>query len=191
MSDLYFPPEEEVIELEKYLKNEDLETHESLSQGLVDLRKLFTEEEERRRDIRRKATGILAVCGLLLALLQFAYEELVGGPALILLASLLIVSILLSLANIVPIEYRQPPSPGATLSYLDEPRSEYEASMYRKYFLAVWHNERVNDSRYEVLGWSYYPLVVVVLALAIVMVVPPSVEVLGTVSASGAAVPVG
>jgi len=183
MSEFYSPSAEEYEELRSDLKDQNLESDApSLSHGLVDLRKDFTEEDERRRDIRRKATGVLAVCGLLLALLQFANEELMGGSGLILLALLLIVSVLLSLANLVPIDYISPPFLRENIQYVREPESEYEAAMYIEYYTAVWHNKQINEDRYTILQWSYYPLVLVILVLVAIIVFSPWVEILREIS---------
>lgn len=180
ITDLYSPSVEELDKEEESLK-EFLETETpSLGQGLVDLRQKFAEEEERRRDIESKAEGILAISGVLLALLQFR-QEFVGGVILILLAFLLLLSILFSLANIVPIRYMAPRL-DPILEYSFDQEEEYTRQLYIKYHMAISNNQEVNDSRFRVLRWSYYPIVLVVLLLAGILIVVPLVEIVRSLS---------
>lgn len=175
ITEFYSPSVKELDKEEELLKEFLEKETPSLDQGLVDLRQKFTEEEERRRDIESKAEGILAISGVLLALLQFRQESVVGG-ILILLAFLLLLSILLSLANLVPVSYmnlRLNP----TLDSTFEQKEEYTRRLYLKYHMAIFNNQEVNESRLRVLRWSYYPIVLVVLLLAGVLIFVPTVEI--------------
>lgn len=177
ITDFYSPSADELEEEEKKLE-EFLETETpSLDQGLVELRQKFIDEEERRRDLESKAAGILAVSGLLLALLQFLHQGFVDGSVLLLMALLLLVSILLSLANLVPIGYMSP-EPNSILSYTFEGDEQFTRKMYNKYHISIYNNKRVNDRRLRILHWSYNPLVLVILLLAGILIYVSLVEIL-------------
>ncbi|SNR70712.1 hypothetical protein SAMN06264855_1472 [Halorubrum vacuolatum] len=170
VTDFYSPSPEELLNEEEELRELLEDETPSLDKGLVDLRQKFNEEEGRRRDIESKAAGILAVSGLLLTLLQFVYQEVVGGIVFIVLSLFLLISILLSLANLVPVGYmtiRLNP----ILGYSFEQGHEYTRQLYIKYHIATYNNQRINKSRLRVLHWSYYPLVLVLMVLAAILII--------------------
>jgi cytoskeletal protein RodZ len=171
----YSPSVEELHEEEELLEEFFKGEPSSLNQGLVELRQKFTDEEERRRDIESKAEGILAISGVLLALLQFR-QEFVGRGVLILFAFLLLGSILLSLANLVPVGYMAPHL-SSILDSTFEQEEEYTRQLYLKYHRAIFNNQEVNESRLRVLRWSYYPIVLVILLLAGILIFVPSVKI--------------
>jgi len=175
ITEFYSPSVEELHEEEELLEEFFKGEPSSLNQGLVELRQKFTDEEERRRDIESKAEGILAISGVLLALLQFR-QEFVGRGVLILFAFLLLGSILLSLANLVPVGYMAPHL-SSILDSTFEQEEEYTRQLYLKYHRAIFNNQEVNESRLRVLRWSYYPIVLVILLLAGILIFVPSVEI--------------
>lgn len=177
----FYSPQVEELEKEEELLKEFLERETpSLQYGLVELRQKFTEEEERRRDIESKAEGILAISGVLLALLQFR-QGFVEGVILNLLALLLLPTVLLSLANLVPVGYMDTRL-NPILEYSFEKEEEYTRQLYIKYHMAIFNNQEVNDSRFRVLRWSYYPIVLVVLLLVGILIFVPLVEIVRNVS---------
>jgi hypothetical protein len=58
-----------------------------------------------------------------------------------------------------------------------EQEEEYTRQLYLKYHRAIFNNQEVNESRLRVLRWSYYPIVLVILLLAGILIFVPSVEI--------------
>lgn len=173
MTGFHSPSTEELIEEEEKVGELVEKETPSLDKGLVNLEEKFTEEEERRRDIESKAAGVLTVSSVLVALLQFFGQEFIGGGARILLAYSLLLSALLSLANLVPVGYMTPQL-DSILTYSFEEEDEYTKRLYKKYHLMIFNNRKVNESRLRLLRWSYYPIVVFVLVLAGTLITVPS-----------------
>lgn len=171
---LFQPPASKVQE-EKNKITEFIEDEpESLDEALVDLRQKYLDEEDRRRDIETKATGILAVSGFLLALLQ-VFQGMISQTVVTTSGLLLLCSTLLSIANLVPIRYLSPDC-GTILNSAFENKMLYTQKMYIEYHVDLYNNRYVNDQRILILSFSYLPLIFAVLVLAVVLLITTGSE---------------
>jgi len=164
---LFQPPASKLQEEENKIDEIIEDDPQSLDEAMVDLRQKYFDEEDRRRDIETKATGILAVSGFLLALLQ-VFQGMISLTAVTISGLLLLCSALLSIANLVPIRYSSPDR-GTILNCAFENKTLYTQKMYKQYHIDLYNNIYVNDQRVRILSFSYLPLILAVLVLAVVL----------------------
>lgn len=99
------PSEQQYREKENELEKLDLKNHPSLEDGIEELRRLYDEEEDRRKSVEAKTSGIIAINGVILGIIQATLMQNMSDFSSSLVLSAFSVSTILSIRNLRSINY--------------------------------------------------------------------------------------
>jgi hypothetical protein len=167
MEDIRFrsPNSELSFTAKQQLDDIDLENHTSLDEGIVELRRVYNEEEERRKSLETKIGGLIAVNGVIISLLQLSST----GQSYTILETivlfLFIISTVLCLWNILPKGYEKPFALKEYPGYTSDKLKSFQSEQYIRYFSSTKYNREYNNFRY-----TWFIVSFLLTALAIVFV---------------------
>jgi hypothetical protein len=167
MKDYRFrPPDpEDDFNAKQQFDDFDLENHASLAEGIIELRRVYNEEEERRKSLESKNGGLIAVNGVVLSLLQLSTtnQSFPIVDAVVLL--LFIFSTVLCLWNVLPKGYEKPFALKEYPRFTNKKLNKFQSRQYSRYFLSIKYNREYNNYRY-----TWFTVSFSMTALAIVVV---------------------
>lgn len=147
--DFTFPTGPVASRIENELDAFDINTHDSLTIGIEELRRQYDEQEERRNAIETKVSGLVAINGIILSILPLPEFSgwLSGG--LIFSPVFFTISICFCLWNLTPRNYRQPMSVKVLPECTSKQQSAFRQLIYKRYFSSVYVNSEINDVRFR------------------------------------------
>lgn len=150
---------------QQQLDSFDLEDHASLDEGVVELRRAYNEEEERRKSLETKIGGLVAINGVVLSLLQTSSTGQSYTTLEAVVLSLFIISTVLCLWNILPKGYEKPFALKEYPSLTRKKLKNFQSEQYTRYFSSTKYNREYNDFRY-----TWFIVAFIITALAIILV---------------------
>lgn len=151
---LVAPSGREYYKMEKAMHSLGLEKRPSVGTGLEELRRLYDEEEDRRRSVESKTSGLLAINGILLGIIQLAAEQTSNLSKVVVVVGFTI-STLVCLWNLKYRTYWRAIPVKRYLEYTDLRENEAKSKLFIRYFSSVSYNHDLNNVRYRWFRLSF------------------------------------